>query len=77
MVTTRVGGPVSFTNLDLVLHDVTAEDVRRNGRSLFATPLIGFGETAPVKGLDRVEAGRTYGFYCSIHPSMRGRLIVR
>ena len=49
----------------------------RDGRPLFSTPLIGLGETAPVQGLDRVSAGQTYGFFCTLHPGMRGQLAVR
>ena len=39
--------------------------------------LIGFGQTAAVEGTDRLAAGETYDFLCSIHPGMRGQLIVR
>jgi outer membrane protein assembly factor BamB len=77
VVTTRVGGPLSFLNLDIVQHDVTASDIGPDGKPLFHTKLIGFGETAPVEGLDRVQSGRTYEFYCTIHPGMRGSLAVR
>jgi plastocyanin len=40
-------------------------------------PLIGLGQTAPVEGTDRLTAGKTYAFFCSIHPGMRGQLAVR
>ncbi len=73
---TRVGGPLSFVNNDLPQHDVVAVDKAPDGSPLFKTPLIGIGEVAPVTGLDRVESGRTYGFYCSIHPGMKGTLAV-
>jgi plastocyanin len=74
---TRVGGPLSFLNLDIVQHDVVADDLGPDGRPLFRTKLIGFGESAPVEGLDRVESGQTYSFYCSVHPGMRGNLAVQ
>jgi plastocyanin len=54
-----------------VRHDVVAND------GTFRSPLAGTGETVPVTGLENVEAGKTYGFYCSLHPGMKGQLIVR
>lgn len=75
--TTSVGGSLSFVNLDLAKHDVRSVELGPGGGPLFSTPLIDFGETAPVSGLDRVSAGKTYEFFCSIHPGMRGSLIVR
>ena len=77
VMVTQVGGPLSFMNLDLQQHDVTADDVGPDGKPLFASRLGGLGETVPIEGLDRVESGRQYGFFCSIHPGMRGTLIVR
>jgi polyvinyl alcohol dehydrogenase (cytochrome) len=71
------GGPLSFVNLDAVQHDVVSEDRGPDGRPLFRTPLIGLGETAEVEGMDRVEAGRQYGFFCSLHPGMQGTLAVQ
>ncbi|HEV2890769.1 MAG TPA: hypothetical protein VGX28_10390 [Frankiaceae bacterium] len=73
---TRVGGPLSFVNDDLPQHDVVAVDRAEDGSPLFRTPLIGIGEIAQVTGLDRVEAGRTYAFFCSIHPGMKATLAV-
>lgn len=77
VMVTQVGGPLSFTNLDLPQHDVTADELGTDGRPLFRTPLIGIGQTVPIEGLDQVQAGQTYGFYCTLHPGMRGSLIVR
>jgi polyvinyl alcohol dehydrogenase (cytochrome) len=74
---TQPGGPLSFVNLDVAQHDVTAEEKDSNGRPLFQSRLVGLGESAPVEGLDRVQSGETYRFYCSIHPGMQGSLIVR
>jgi plastocyanin len=68
---TQVGGPLNFTNLDIVQHDVVSDD------GIFRSDLIGLGQTTPIEGLENVQAGRTYGFFCSIHPGMRGQLIVR
>jgi polyvinyl alcohol dehydrogenase (cytochrome) len=74
---TSVGGPLSFANFDLPQHDVVSVDKAPDGRALFQSGLAGLGEVVPVDGLDRVKAGQTYEFFCSIHPGMRGSLIVR
>ena len=77
VATTTVGGSVEFVNLDLAKHDVQSTELGPDGRPLFSTPLIDLGETAPITGLDRVAGGRSYEFFCSIHPGMRGSLQVR
>ena len=69
---TQVGGPVNYTNADIVRHDVVSTEP-----GLFRSALAGTGETVPVTGLENVESGKTYGFYCSLHPGMKGQLIVR
>jgi polyvinyl alcohol dehydrogenase (cytochrome) len=74
---TQPGAALTFGNLDAAQHDVTAVEKDPKGKPLFGTPLIGLGQTAPVEGTDRLTAGRTYEFFCSIHPGMRGQLIVR
>ena len=76
LMTTRVGGPLSFVNLDIVQHDVVSVEQGAGG-PLFRTPLIGLGETAPVEGLDKVQSGKSYEFFCSLHPGMRGTLAVQ
>jgi polyvinyl alcohol dehydrogenase (cytochrome) len=75
MVTT-VGGPVSFASADLPQHDVISVDRAPDGSPLFRTPLIGLGQTTTLQGLDRVQSGRSYAFFCSIHPGMQGTLAV-
>ncbi|HEX8067760.1 MAG TPA: PQQ-binding-like beta-propeller repeat protein [Thermoleophilaceae bacterium] len=77
VMTTTVGGQLSFVNLDLPQHDVVADEKGPDGRPLFRSRLAGVGEVVPVEGLDRVRSGQTYGFFCSIHPGMRGQLAVR
>ena len=77
MATVSKGGSLNFVNLDPPQHDVTAEETGPDGRPLFSSKLVGIGEVTQVEGMDRVESGRQYGFFCSIHPGMRGRLIVR
>jgi polyvinyl alcohol dehydrogenase (cytochrome) len=77
VMVTQVGGPLSFMNFDLPQHDVVSDDKGPDGRALFQSKLSGLGEVAPIEGLDRVKSGSTYGFFCSLHPGMRGSLIVR
>ena len=77
VMVTQPGGSLSFANLDVAQHDVTAVQKGPNGKPLFQSPLIGLGQTAAVDGADRLTAGQTYDFFCSIHPGMRGQLIVR
>jgi polyvinyl alcohol dehydrogenase (cytochrome) len=77
VMVTQVGGPLSFMNFDLPQHDVVADEKAPDGTPLFMSKLSGLGEVAPIEGLDRVKSGSTYGFFCSLHPGMRGSLIVR
>ncbi|HEX6713697.1 MAG TPA: plastocyanin/azurin family copper-binding protein, partial [Thermoleophilaceae bacterium] len=71
------GNKVSYTNVDNVLHDVTAADKGPDGRPLFQSKLIGLGESAPVDGTEKLAAGKSYGFYCSVHPGMKGTIAVQ
>ncbi|MEA2350218.1 MAG: hypothetical protein QOG41_2474 [Thermoleophilaceae bacterium] len=77
LMTASKGGSLSFVNLDVVQHDVVAKQKGPDGLPLFRSRLIGLGESAPVEGLDRVQSGTTYDFYCSVHPGMKGQLAVR
>ncbi|MFL5884922.1 MAG: hypothetical protein ACJ77M_07620, partial [Thermoleophilaceae bacterium] len=77
VATASKGGSLSFVNLDAPAHDVTADQKGPDGKPLFHSALAGLGEVAPVEGLDRVESGKSYGFFCSIHPGMHGTLLVR
>ncbi|MDQ3741931.1 MAG: plastocyanin/azurin family copper-binding protein, partial [Actinomycetota bacterium] len=77
VMTTQRNGELQFINLDVVQHDVVSDEKAPDGAPLFSTPLIGTGQSAPVTGLDRVEAGKSYGFFCSLHTNMRGTLTVR
>jgi plastocyanin len=69
------GEALSFLNLDVLNHDVTARDDDAKGNPLFTTPLIGPGQEVPVEGADQLGAG-TYDFFCSVHPNMEGTLTV-
>jgi plastocyanin len=74
-VTMDQGERLSFQNLDLVGHDVTARERGRDGRALFRTPVIGGGQEVFVEGSQYLTTG-AYGFLCSVHPEMTGTLNV-
>lgn len=93
VVVIEKGEGVTFQNADVPQHDFVATDAFlsrkvakrtkwcsgfRNGRCpLFWSPKIGAGQSTEVLGLQRVKPGRQYGFFCSLHPNMKGTLIVR
>ena len=72
VMVTQVGGPVNYTNGDIARHDVVSSEP-----GLFRSALASTGQTVPVEGLENVESGKTYEFFCSLHPNMKGQLIVR
>jgi polyvinyl alcohol dehydrogenase (cytochrome) len=92
MVASKQTGRVLYTNLDVVRHDVMqdvrTDGVASKGKDpwckrfakgkcpLFLAPLLGLGETAEVQGFKNTVPGRSYTFYCSLHPGMRGTLAV-
>ena len=69
------GEKVMFRNGDVATHDVTAEQKGPDGKPLFASPLIERGEEAEVKLADTLATGQ-YGFFCSVHPQMKGTIKV-
>ena len=69
------GEKVTFQNLDTIEHDVLATGKGADGKPLFKSALVSRGGSAPVVGADALGAG-SYGFICSIHPSMTGTLTV-
>jgi plastocyanin len=69
------GEPLTFLNLDVLNHDVTARGKDSDGNPLFATPLIGPGQEVPVAGAEKLSPG-SYAFFCTIHPNMEGTLDV-
>lgn len=81
-------GTLTFVNGDVMRHNVVAWDAYGDGSDfwcnaysagrcpLFWSALVGTGQTAKVYGLEHLEAGKTYTYYCTIHPGMRGTLVV-
>lgn len=75
-VTIAPGEKVTFENGDLVLHDVTSEQKRADGRRLFASELTDGGKSAAVTGAPDLQPG-DYAFFCSVHETqMKGTLRV-
>jgi polyvinyl alcohol dehydrogenase (cytochrome) len=68
-VTMSQGDKLIFNNLDsLAKHDLV-------GHEGFKSDLIGAGESAEVKGADKLQPG-AYAFHCSLHSWMQGTLNV-
>jgi spore coat protein A, manganese oxidase len=70
-VTLARGGTLWVKNNDSHTHTVTANA----GPQLFDTT-VQPGRRVRVAGVGRLAAG-TYGFHCTIHPSMHGTLVIR
>src|SRR3712207_6320217 len=56
---------LTFRNGDTVAHDVTASDARE-GKPLFATPIVEPGKSAVVDGTQYLTEGH-YPYVCSLH----------
>jgi plastocyanin len=71
------GEPLNFRNDDLSgpSHDVVSTANGEVKGRLFASEIIEGGKTAFVEGSQYLTTG-SYDFFCSIHPSMQGKLNV-
>lgn len=69
------GERLTFLNLDVAEHNVTATDNGLDGKPLFETPLIGTNQEALVEGSRFLTTG-SYKFLCTIHPWMEATLNV-
>lgn len=76
-VVTTVGGDLTYTNGDVVRHNVVSTARGTDGQPLFSSELANLGQTVEVKGTENLEAGKTYQFFCQPHPNMKGQLVVR
>jgi plastocyanin len=93
VVVIEKGESVTFVNGDVPMHDFVAQDAfvpkklarktkwcsayPRGKCPLFWSPRIGAGKTTAVLGLNRVVPGKQYTFFCTVHPNMKGTLVVR
>ena len=65
------GDTLRFNNLDpLAQHDIVSDTP-----GLFASPLIGNGQSALVSGVDKL-APASYQFHCTLHAWMHGAVQV-
>ena len=87
------GEGITYANADVAPHNFIAYDAflaKKQAKKtkwcsgydsgkcpLFWSDTITAGQTTEVLGLQNVESGDSYGFYCSLHPGMKGTLIVR
>ncbi|HEV2757518.1 MAG TPA: plastocyanin/azurin family copper-binding protein [Actinomycetota bacterium] len=93
VVVAAPGEAITFANADVAPHNFVADGVylaKKDAKKarwcsaytlkncpLFWSPTIAAGETADVEGTDYLEAGKQYPFFCSVHPGMKGTLVVR
>src|ERR687893_199662 len=76
-LTVTAGSEVTVTNDDTLPHTVTSGTgpTDPNSAQSFDTSLINGGESATLS-LAQVAAGQ-YGYYCLVHPYMKGKLVVQ
>lgn len=88
----RSGGELTYANFDIVqhdvVHDVQTDEVANKKKDkwcksfdkgrcpLFWSPRAGLGDAVQVEGLQNLKTGNVYTFYCTLHPGMKGRLVV-
>jgi plastocyanin len=87
------GEAITYANADIAPHNFIALDVFLAKKAakktqwcsaydkgkcpIFWSDTIGAGATTDVRGVENLEAGATYTFFCSVHPNMKGTLIIR
>ena len=87
------GEGITYVNADIAPHNFVAYDAfltKKQAKKtkwcsgfdagkcpLFWSDTITAGKSTEVLGLERLKSGDSYGFYCSLHPGMKGTLIVR
>ncbi|HEV3229235.1 MAG TPA: plastocyanin/azurin family copper-binding protein [Solirubrobacteraceae bacterium] len=74
-ITISQGEKVTFTNVDVVTHDVTAQSKGPDGKAAFASAHTDPGGSQPVVGTEYLTTG-SYQYICSIHPYMTGTITV-
>jgi amicyanin len=68
-LTIKVGDTVTWTNHDQAPHDA----VTTAGPAQFRSPMLATGQTWSFT----FTTPGTYSYYCSIHPDMRGQIVVQ
>jgi plastocyanin len=93
VVVAAQGEAITFANADVAPHNFVADGVylpKKEAKKarwcsaytpkncpLFWSATVAAGETADVEGVERLEAGKQYPFFCSVHPGMKGTLVIR
>jgi plastocyanin len=93
VIVTEKGGEVIYVNLDVAQHDVVQDTKAdgiagprkkpwcvgygKKSCPVFWTKRIGLGQNTEILGLESVKPGKTYSFFCTLHPGMKGTLVVR
>jgi plastocyanin len=65
-LTIKTGSSVTWTNYDAAPHDATDE------AKSWGTPILRKGETSTI----RFDSPGSYEYLCTIHPAMKGTLVV-
>ncbi len=73
-ITIRQGGRVTYTNIDIALHNVTSLAAGKGG-PLFTSDTIAAGEVTPVIGVENLAPG-VYDYTCTLHTFMIGSINV-
>jgi plastocyanin len=93
VVVVAEGEEITYANADVAPHNFLALDAFRTKKQakkakwcsafdkgrcpLFWSETITAGQTTDVLGLEVLKSGDQYAFFCSLHPGMKGTLIVR
>ena len=74
-VSVAQGDTLTYVNADVAPHDVTSDATGPDNLPIFYSDVVGTGGQSNVRGVSSLAPG-TYGFYCSVHPTMTGTLTV-
>lgn len=93
VVVTAPGEAITYINADIAPHNFVAfgsylpkkkakkaewcSAYDKGKCPLFWSPQIGVGQTTEVSGVEYLKSGDQHEFYCTLHPNMKGTLIVR
>ena len=93
VVVVAPGEAITYANADIAPHNFIAYEAYMNKKQakkapwcsgyergkcpLFWSQTITAGQTTEVLGTENLVSGKQYAFYCSLHPGMKGTLIVR
>ena len=73
-ITVSVGTPLTWRNDDTTLHTVTSGSTEGgDSGKVFDSSYLAAGKTFQHK----IDTAGTYGYYCTLHPYMTGRVIVQ